>query len=216
MPALPTAADDLDLARKAVRGGRDAFDAVIVRHGPAVLRYLTRMLGGGEDAMDAYQDTFLSAYRAISSLRDPARLRGWLLQIAANTARRRFRTRRAEPDVRPIDADIDPEDREREPIPARVAAHENTERIRDALTRLPDRQREVLSLRTDAGLSYAEIAVALDIREDNARANHYQALKTLRGMIETQDPVPSETPSETPTKTPNTSLPTRPTLRKLP
>jgi len=160
--------------------------------------------------MDAYQDTFLSAFRSIRTLRDPARLRGWVLQIAANAARKRFRGKHTALPTTPIPDHSEPEDPTQDPIPNALADREDTARIRGAVSNLPDRQREVLSLRTDAGLSYAEIAETLGIREDNARAHHYQALKSLRrillGLDEPRRPAP-----------PATERPiSRPSLRKLP
>ena len=65
----------------------------------------------------------------------------------------------------------------------RLELDDDLARLRGRLAELPPRQREVVVLRHYQGLSFAEIAQALDIREDAARANHYQGLQRLRRAL---------------------------------
>lgn len=178
------AGTDHERVRFARQGRREAFDDLVERHGPAVLRLLSRLLTDREDAMDAWQDTFLSAYRSIGALRDPDRAGAWLMQIAANAARRRFRSRRARPEMGSFPDQGTIADPSTVDAPAAAAADARRAALADAVAALPDRQRQVLALRVDGGLSYREIADALGIREDNARANHYQALRSLRRALD--------------------------------
>ena len=134
-----------------------------------VLRFLIASLGR-HDADDAFQETFLSALRAYPRLRPDSNLRAWVFTIAHRKAMDVHRARKRNPvpvaEVREPAA---------EPAPA-PRAGDHWERVRT----LPDRQREVLTLRYAADLTHAEIAAALDCSEEAARRAAADGLKTLR------------------------------------
>ncbi len=176
---------DGDLAALARDGRRDAFDTLVTRHGPAVLAFLRQLTGRTEDALDLFQDTFLRAFRAIGRLEEPARFKAWLGRIALNSARRHFERRVRVPVVYLDDASANVEEpaAEENPTDARLDLPKDKERMRAAIERLPPRQKTVLSLRLNLGLPFAEIARQLGIREENARAHHYQALKALKRAL---------------------------------
>jgi RNA polymerase sigma factor (sigma-70 family) len=133
-----------------------------------VLRFLIAALGR-HDADDAFQETFLSALRAYPRLTANSNLRAWVFTIAHRKAMDVHRARKRNPvpvaEVRESAA---------EPPPAPPGDH--WERVRT----LPDRQREVLTLRYAADLTHAEIAAALDCSEEAARRAAADGLKTLR------------------------------------
>jgi RNA polymerase sigma-70 factor, ECF subfamily len=150
---------------------------LVERHRPAILAYLTRMLGDEHDAQDACQEAFLRAHRAFGRLAPGSNSRAWLYRIATNcalnTARHRAR-RRART------ADVDPDT-----LPA-GAWHGERERLRAvarAVEALPARQRAALMMRQFQDLGYAEIAASLGGSEGAARANVYQAVKKLRASL---------------------------------
>ena len=151
---------------------------LVERHRPAILGYLTRMLGDEHDAQDACQEAFLRAHRAFGRLAPGSNSRAWLYRIATNcalnTARHRARRR-----ARTVDVDLDT-------LPAAAAPAAERERLRAvarAVERLPPRQRAALMLRQFDGLGYAEIAASLGGSEAAARANVYQAVKKLRASL---------------------------------
>lgn len=182
--------DDRELAWHAREGGREAFDLLVERHGPAILAFLRRAAGRAGDAEDLFQETFLRAFRHIRTLREPERVGGWLARIAGNAVRRHFERSRARIDAGPLDEE--PADGAEPPPDEPLDASARAEDVRSAIDRLPDRQRAVLSMRVDLGLGFAAIGEALGIREDNARAHHYQALKRLREQLAPPaDPVSS-------------------------
>lgn len=175
--------DDTELAKRARAGSREAFDALVDRHGPGVLAYLHRLTRHHEDAQDAFQETFLRAFRSIRSLRDPSRFRPWLVRIATNTARRHLERKGRMRLVSTQETVDDHPLAGQEDASERLARGERKEAVRRAIGRLPDRQRAVISLRIDLNLPFSEIGLALDIKEDNARAHHYQALRSLRQSL---------------------------------
>ncbi len=177
---------DGDLAALARAGRRDAFDALVERHGPSVLAFLRQLTGRTEDALDLFQDTFLKAFRAIGRLEEPARFKAWVGRIALNSARRHFERRVRVPEVFLDDARGNVREPAAEPAPeSGLDDPASKEQVRAAIDRLPPRQKTVLSLRLNLGLPFAEIARQLGIKEENARAHHYQALKTLKRALGT-------------------------------
>jgi RNA polymerase sigma-70 factor (ECF subfamily) len=127
---------------------RDLFEA----HGTAIYRFAAVLLRRREDAEDVVQETFMKLLRHLEAGGDMTNLRGWLFTVAAHAARDRQRGRQRwmpwaaapEPAVAPVL--LDDED-------GRLRA------ARDALARLPERDRLLLALRTQ-GLSYRDIAAA--------------------------------------------------------
>ena len=174
VPAKPSgAATDADEVRAFLGGDESAFERLVDRHQRRIL-HLCQRLVGVNDANDLFQEVFLQCYRALPQLRVPAAFHGWLLQITVRRARRRAQARRG-----PIGVP-EPEQFTAPPEGDPLELADEVARLRKALARLPPRQREVIALRHDQELSFAEIAAVLELREDAARANHYQALKRLR------------------------------------
>jgi RNA polymerase sigma factor (sigma-70 family) len=150
------------------------FQRLLDAHRDDVLRFLIASVGR-HDADDAFQETFLSALRAYPRLRPDSNLKGWVLTIAHHKALdvHRARARRpvpvAEPDEHAGQAGV-----LQSPRPEPGADH--WERVRA----LPQRQREVLTLRYAADLTHAEIAAALGCSEQAARRAAADGLKNLR------------------------------------
>jgi RNA polymerase sigma factor (sigma-70 family) len=147
------------------------FQALLDKHGAVVHRFLVAAVGP-IDADDCFQETFIAALRAYPDLDSDRNLRGWLLRIARNKAvdAHRAMARRATPsddldDVLPAPP---PEPLDGEP---ELWAH---------VRALPEKQRIGVFLRSVAGLSYADVADALDCSPAAARRNVYEGLERLR------------------------------------
>jgi RNA polymerase sigma factor (sigma-70 family) len=138
-----------------------------------VYRFLTAAVGPAE-ADDCFQDTFLAALRAYPRLTDPTRLDRWVLRIASRKAidHHRAAGRRAIPT---------------DDIPERPVAAEGRPEfdgdLQAAVSSLPTKQRLAVVHRHVLDRSYADVADALGISEEAARANVYQGLKTLRELM---------------------------------
>ncbi|MDF1800559.1 MAG: sigma-70 family RNA polymerase sigma factor [Planctomycetota bacterium] len=184
----PEPGADRALVAAVLGGDRDRFAELVERHGAPVWAAVSRFLGDQDDAREVFQETWCRALERLASLKEPDRLRSWLLSIALNQCRSRGRRRR--------EVSLDPalESRGFEPEATGLDPHAALERaderaqLRAAVARLPTRQREVVELRLAEGLSHAEIAAALGIREDNARANLYQALRRLKAELDGSAP----------------------------
>jgi RNA polymerase sigma-70 factor, ECF subfamily len=148
---------DAALLEQLRSGDSTAFDELFLRHYSAVYRVLYRVVSNVQEAEDLAQETFTALYRQPPRLNGPDALGGWLYRVAVNRAYNALRSKQrlerrlvwAEPEQQG-----NPQDE--------YLRREERERVRAALTRLPERTAKLLLLRY-AGLSYAEIAGALDL-----------------------------------------------------
>ena len=148
-----------------------AFERLYRQHRGDVYRFVLRDVRNPEEAEDVTQTAFLNAYRAIQRGQEPERPRAWLLTIAQNVARGRFRARAARPHEVEFDAEL-----------AAAPEHEGPTagEIREALERLRPNYRAVLVLREIGGLSYAEIAETLDLSVAAVETLIFRARRALR------------------------------------
>lgn len=173
--------DDAGLAAHARNGDSRAFTELVSRHQDRVFRFVFRMVGSREEAMDITQETFMKAWQAMPRWRPDAQFGTWLLQIARNGALdvlRRGRIVAFEPldDALPVaDPAATPEQR--------VEARRRIESLDAALRALPVEHREVLLLREVEDLSYAEIAQALDVAEGTVKSRIARARAALLALF---------------------------------
>ncbi len=152
--------NDDDLMVRTARGDGEAFRLLVERWEKAVFAFHERMVGSAEDALDLSQETFLRVYDQARKYRPSGQFRSWLFRIAGNLARSWLRRKRI---VRWLRFEPERHDRSSSSIPAdRLLEMDETERaVRQALARLPDRQRQAILLRRYDNLSHQEIATAL-------------------------------------------------------
>ncbi|MDT5079991.1 MAG: hypothetical protein QOJ80_4628 [Mycobacterium sp.] len=148
--------------------GKRAFEAVVVDHGPAVLR-VCRAVVGPNDADDAWSDTFLAAMKAYPDLPADANVEAWLVTIAHRKAIdvTRAVARRAVPT---------------DELPETVGpqAPDRDDDLADALARLPDKQKQAVAYHYLAGLPYADVAAVLGGSTDAARRAAADGIAALR------------------------------------
>ena len=138
----------------------DAFTAVVREHGDAVFGFVYRRVGDRTTAEDLAQEVFLHAWRARGGYRAEGSMRGWLCVIAANVVRDHARRLKRRP-REVLEAEFVDVPDNADPA-AQAAASDAMDRLRAALGELPPRHREMFLLRERDGLSYKEIAAALD------------------------------------------------------
>jgi RNA polymerase sigma-70 factor (ECF subfamily) len=156
---------------RAQAGDAGAFEALVVRYlGPARV-FCAKLLGDAGAAEDACQNAFLKVWKGLKGFRAEAKFRTWLWRILIN-ASRDIRS----PRLAPL-GDVEPE-----AVPERDVAAE--EAVAAEVARLPERQRQVLLMKAELGLDLPEIAEALGISYENAKANLSLARKKLRERLE--------------------------------
>lgn len=188
------AIEDDRLIREFLAGERRAFDALLLRHRDVVHALARRYTRNGADAADLAQRAFLKAFEAARRAFDsraPGLLpfRSWLLRIAVNLAKNHVRDARRRPQVA-----LDAVGELAIGAPTALQSLERREsenRVRAAVVILPKREREVFTLRLDAGLPFAEIGEILGITENNAKVSFHHAFKRLKAALDAADEVPS-------------------------
>ena len=191
----PMAADDdAGLVALARAGDRDAAETLLVRHELAIHRACAHLLPRGEDVEGAVQETFVRALRSLAHYSGTGSVTSWLLSIAVNLCRDRLRRHRLVPFVA---LESDDEDERgplavlasADPSPERVAmARQAVARVRSAVGRLPERQREVFALRFFVGLDLAAIAEALAVDVGTVKTHLHRALQRVRQAAEEARP----------------------------
>ena len=143
-------------------------------HRAEVYRTALRALGNADDAEDVTQAAFVDAYRAILRGSRPSAPRAWLLAIAENVRRRRFRTALRRPREEPFGAEI----------ASGELSHEQADAVRRALAALPAQQREVFLLREVSGLTYDEIAARSGSTVASVQMLLFRARRALREELD--------------------------------
>jgi RNA polymerase sigma-70 factor (ECF subfamily) len=178
---------DTELCRSFMAGDEAAFGELIRRHQDLVFEIVRRYTVRTDDARDLSQRAFLKAFqaarRALKRLGGSGHIpfRAWLLRIVINLGKNHARQER-----RWQRAPVEALDSERAVTPSALDALERSERerlARAAVLQLPRGQREVLTLRIDGDLPFAEIAEILGISENNAKVHFHHAVKRLKLLM---------------------------------
>jgi RNA polymerase sigma-70 factor (ECF subfamily) len=164
-----TVASTVALARA---GDEAAFAQLVATYHADMARVAFTTCGDQELAADAVQSAWLVAWRKLSSLRDPDRVRPWLLSVTANEARQLLRRRHGPVVEIDVEAPGDPRDN-----PCNGVVHVD---LRRALARLSSDDRAVLGLHFGVDLSSDELAAALGTSPSTARKRLSRAVDRLR------------------------------------
>ena len=175
-------------------GDEAAFERLVREHGGRLLAVARRFLRDEEEARDAVQEGFLSAYKALDRFDQASRLSTWLHRIVVNACLMRLRTRRRKPEG-PIE-ELLPQfqadgHQVHHPTPewegsaeTLLARKETRAIVREAIDRLPDSYRAVLLLRDIEELSTEEAARSLKVTANAVKIRLHRARQALRGLLE--------------------------------
>lgn len=167
---------DEQLVRRAQRGDRFAFEALVERHQARLYTLAARVLGSREDAADAVQEALLRAWLGLPRFRGGARFSTWLYRIALNAAHDQRLKRRAEPaGERP--EPVDPRDR--------FTESELSGDLQDALNALDETFRVAVVLSDVLGCSYGEIAELTGVAEGTVKSRIFRARRDLSERLGT-------------------------------
>jgi len=169
--------EENDLILRSRQGERSAFAELICRHQRGVINVVYRMCGDAQLAEDAAQEAFIRAWRGLSGYRPTGDFRSWLYRIALNAGLDMLRRqkRETEADMENMADCNTPE--------ALLVRKESADRVRAAVLTLSEASRAVLILREYEGLSYQEIAAALDIPTGTVMSRLNYARTCLRTLL---------------------------------
>ena len=189
-PPPPMGDDDL-LARYA-RGERTALDELFRRYRETSYRVAYRLLGRPEDALDAVQDGFIKALTHLHGFERRSSFKTWLLRVVSNAAldlgrQRRRRENRA--DAMAAGATEASLAAPEQADPAREAEEADLrEALTVALRQLPDAQRRAFVLHVDGGLTYREVAEAMETSIGTVMSRLFYARQKLKGLLSARVP----------------------------
>ncbi len=160
------------------RGERDAFDRLVERYQRDVYRLCYRYVNDHEDANDLAQEAFLKAWRAIGRFRGDSAFSTWLYRIAVNACLN-HRAARRPPSLELPDGLADP----RQGADDGVLSQDEARRVREAVRRLPEKQRATLILKVYHELTHDEVAEILGASVGTVKSNLFHALGNLRRLL---------------------------------
>ena len=165
-----------ELVNRARRGDNEAFEDLVRMYQEPLYRYLCRLSGNGEDAMELTQSSFVKAYISIGRFRGESSFKTYLYRIASNTWRNTVRDR-----SKRINVDIDQ-------VPVSSADNPHSDMVRDQeqqkfwslVEELPARQKEALTLRVKEGYQFDEVARIMGCTTGSAKASYHHAVGKLK------------------------------------
>ena len=181
----PMDLSDESLAAAAKRGDRAAFSALMTRYRSLAFAYARARLGSPEEAEDALQECFVRAYLALDRYRGVSPWGAWFMAIVRNHCTDVGRRKRLRVTEAISEWEVD-----EMPGPERqLLADFERGRLRKAIESLPEKFRTPLLMHYEAGQSYREIALALDMRESTLVGRLASALKMLRRKLGAEVPI---------------------------
>jgi RNA polymerase sigma-70 factor, ECF subfamily len=182
-----------DLLERLRRGDDQAYEALVRAESGHLLAVARRILRNEQDAEDAVQQAFLSAFRALPSFNGACRLTTWLHRIVTNAALMKLRASAHRPEEsieHLLPRFLDDGHHERQfsewslPADARLARQEAAQTVRAAIDRLPERYRTVLLLRDIEELDTAEVAAMLGVTPNAVKVRLHRARQALVTELE--------------------------------
>ena len=181
---------DQALVERVQRGDKRAFDLLVKKYQQRIMNVLTRFLSNPDDVMDITQEAFIKAYRALPTFRGDSAFYTWLYRIAINTAKNHLVAQNR----RPTQGLVDSEEAEQyegadllreQATPETLMQKDQVQQvIHQAFEDLPEDLRMAISLRELEGMSYEEIAEAMDCPIGTVRSRIFRAREAIDKKLE--------------------------------
>lgn len=181
---------DQELVERVQRGDKKAFDILVLKYQHKIIKLISRYIRDHSEVQDVAQEAFIKAYRALAKFRGDSAFYTWLYRIAINTAKNHLVARGR----RPPGSDIDAEDAvmfdgdsalKEKDTPERLVLRDEIEQtIFAAIDELPEDLRTAITLREMEGLSYEDIALAMDCPIGTVRSRIFRAREAIDKRLE--------------------------------
>jgi RNA polymerase sigma-70 factor (ECF subfamily) len=191
---LPVISQDSDnvLVQRTVAGDQRAYGLLVLKYQRRIQRLIGRMVRDVDLVEDIAQETFIRAYRALHQFRGDAQFYTWLYRIAVNTAKKFLLELKHDPTVSESflanDDDDETSRKKNEPIADEgpesiLAAKEIAAVVNAAMDDLPEDLRQAVTLREIEGLSYEEIATAMNCPVGTVRSRIFRAREAISARV---------------------------------
>jgi RNA polymerase sigma-70 factor (ECF subfamily) len=193
-PQSVAAAQDSDLllVERAQAGDQKAYGLLVIKYQRRIQRLIGRMVRDVDLVEDIAQETFIRAYRALHQFRGDAQFYTWLYRIAVNTAKKALLELKRDPTVSESYLAKDEEDetswQKNEPTSdetpeTALAAKEIAAVVNGAIDELPPELKQAVTLREIEGLSYEDIALAMDCPIGTVRSRIFRAREAISAKV---------------------------------
>lgn len=193
MTSTADPANTPEILRRLRAGNSEAYELLVREFGGRMLAAARRLLANEEDARDAVQEAFLSAFKAIGQFEGNSQLSTWLHRIVINAALMKRRTKQRRPEVS-IESLLpqflddghhrDPAVEWRETGANELQARELREYVRDCISELPENYRNIVMLRDIEELDTHETAAILKIEPGAVKVRLHRARQALRALLD--------------------------------
>jgi len=179
---------DLELVKRVQRGDKTAFDLLVLKYQHRIGAVIGRFVPDYAESQDIAQESFIRAYRAIGNFRGESQFYTWLYRIAVNTAKNHLVAMKR----RPPTSDVEAEDAEHfaggrmqdNDTPEHELLREEFAReVSQTVAALPEELRTAITLREMDGLSYEEIAEAMDCPIGTVRSRIFRAREAIDARL---------------------------------
>lgn len=180
---------DQELVKRVQAGDKKAFDLLVLKYQQRIIHVITGYVHDPVEAMDVAQEAFIKAYRALPGFRGDSAFYTWLYRIAINTSKNHLTAASRRPpstDVDAMDATIyfdAPELKEFETPENSLMSTELEHAIHAAIESLPDDTATAIKLREFEGMSYEEIAQAMDCPIGTVRSRIFRAREAIDKQV---------------------------------
>ncbi|WP_020565530.1 RNA polymerase sigma factor RpoE [Methylosarcina fibrata] len=180
---------DEELVLRVQQGDKSAYDLLVIKYQHRIIQLVNRYIKDPSDAQDVAQEAFIKAYRALGNFRGESAFYTWLYRIAINTAKNYLMSRSRRSADAQVDV-LDAEQIEKAPqlqgmeTPERQLLNEEiVETIKTAIAKLPEEMRVAIMLREFEGMSYEEIAEAMDCPVGTVRSRIFRAREAIDSKL---------------------------------
>ncbi len=176
---------DQALVERVQRGDKKAFDTLVLKYQQKVANLIGRYVRDQSEVLDVTQEAFIKAYRALPNFRGDSAFYTWLYRVAINTAKNHLAAMSRRPPQDDIEADLAEQTDlgtrlKEQDTPEKLALQEEiAETIKEAVDDLPEELRTAITLRELEGMSYDEIAQAMDCPIGTVRSRIFRAREAI-------------------------------------
>jgi RNA polymerase sigma-70 factor, ECF subfamily len=184
--------DEHDLVRRLRNHDEDAFETMIHKFAPGLLRVARRFFTNEQDARDVVQQAFVSVTKAIGGFEHQSRLSTWLYRIVVNEALLELRRRRRRPEVSIEELlpsfdlngklELDADDSIADELP--IERQETRQFVRNCIAMLPESYRVAVLLRDIEDLTADEAAAAIGVTPNALKVRLHRGRQALRGIVQ--------------------------------
>ena len=184
------------LVQRTLAGEMRAYELLVIKYQRRVERLIGRMVRDSDLVQDIAQETFIRAYRALAQFRGDAQFYTWLYRIAVNTAKKQLMELKRDPlvfqsqlssgdddETSSAERELNSRVADTETPEAVLASKEIAQAVNAVMDGLPEELRMAITLREIEGLSYEEIAQALDCPIGTVRSRIFRAREAISTRI---------------------------------